>query len=102
MLAYSTILNYKPYPIAKPGGVELQGEAAESWEINGDGTQITFKLRPNVKLDPRAPTNGRLLNAQDWIYTWDAFTAKSPQAGELIQKLDPNAPIVSWSAPDSK
>lgn len=99
-LAYSVIVSYKPGSTA--GNIGLNGEAAESWEISNDGTQVAFKLRPNVKLDSRAPTNGRTLTAEDWLYTWNAFTAKSPQAGELVSKLDPNAPIESWSSPDAR
>src|SRR5687767_13065432 len=36
--------------------------AAASWEVSPDGTTFTFKLQPNGALDPRPPTNGRILD----------------------------------------
>ncbi len=32
----------------KPGTLEVEPGLAESWEINDDGTQYTFKLRPGI------------------------------------------------------
>src|SRR5438094_201574 len=57
---YSTLLKYGAGTGGKiPATSEISGDAAESWEFAPDGTQITLKLRPNHKFDPRPPTNGR-------------------------------------------
>jgi len=69
-------------------------------ELSGDGLQLTFKLRPNVKLDPRAPTNGRTFDSDDWVYSWKKFVATAPQAGELSAEKAKGAPILSWENPD--
>lgn len=100
MMGYSTIVSYKPG--TRIGNISLEGEAAESWEVSNDGTQVTFKLRPNVKLDPRPPTNGRTLTAEDWIYSWDMYLAKGTNAGDLFTKKSPNLPIESWRATDAR
>ena len=56
---YSRLVRYKAakYPDLVQGDVEPDG--AESWEMSPDGLTFTFKLRGNLKLDPRPPTNGR-------------------------------------------
>lgn len=38
---------------------------AESWTVSADGKSYTFKLRPNVKW-----SDGRLLTAEDFVYSW--------------------------------
>lgn len=78
------------------------GDAAESWERSPDGLTWTFKVRQNLRLDPRAPTNGRNVNAADWLYSWNAYVAGAPAANEVANKIDPNAPIESFSTPDSR
>lgn len=87
------------YGVGSPADGSIVGDAAESWEISKDGLQITFKLRQNAKLDPRSPTNGRVQDSADWLYSWKAFQT-SPQAGEFSAKVAPGAPVESWEAPD--
>jgi len=81
-------------------GVEPDG--AESYEVSPDGTQLTFKLRPNLKFDPRPPTNGRTVNAQDVVATWEKFKAASRLRGMFANEISKNAPIASLTAPDSQ
>ena len=66
---YSRLVMYRPakYPNTPQGEVDPDG--AQSWEMSPDGLRFTFKLRPNLKLDPRPPTSGRLLTAQDVVYS---------------------------------
>src|SRR5262245_49337357 len=61
---YSRLLKYKTGTPAEPPPGIVEGDAATSWEVSSDGLQVTFKLRPNMKLDSRPPTSGRSLNAQ--------------------------------------
>ena len=56
----------------KHGSTETEPGLAESWEISEDGTEYTFKLRPDVKFqttDFFTPT--RTLNADDVIYSFE-------------------------------
>src|SRR5262249_52791607 len=100
VFAYSQPVKYKAgTQDSLPDGT-LTGDAAQSWELSNDGLQLTFKLRPNVKLDPRAPTNGRVFDSDDWVYSWKKFVSTAPQAGELSAEKAKGAPILSWENPD--
>ncbi|ASV68111.1 MULTISPECIES: ABC transporter substrate-binding protein [Cytobacillus] len=52
-------------------------QLADSYEINEDGTVITFKLRENVKFH-----NGELMEANDVIASMKKWGAKTPELGE--------------------
>ncbi|MBI5950000.1 MAG: ABC transporter substrate-binding protein [Chloroflexi bacterium] len=93
-LTYSRLLDFKP-GVGKPSSGEVTGELAESWELPGDGRQITLKLRPNAKWDPRAPTNGRAVDADDVKFSWEKFAAKSPFRTDLANSASKSAPIES-------
>ncbi|MEX6508012.1 ABC transporter substrate-binding protein [Jiella sp. M17.18] len=56
----------------KHGSTETEPGLAESWKISKDGTEYTFKLRPNVKFqttDFFTPT--RTMNADDVIFSFE-------------------------------
>lgn len=59
-------------------------------EIPGDGTLLTFKLRPEAKWQDRPPVNSRpsrTVTAEDVKFTFDrirALGSKSPRAGNYI------------------
>src|SRR5688500_14488025 len=76
------------------------GDAAQSWEYSADGLTLTFKIRPNLGTDPRAPLNGRKLNAQDVASSWNRWTAENTLKGDLLNSSNPNAPILSGAAID--
>lgn len=90
------------YPKEADGGII--GEIAESWEVSGDKLQITMKLRPTVKWDPRPPTNGRVIEAQDILSSWEKFKAVNPGANAYAYDANtaPSAPIESMTAPDQR
>ena len=50
----------------KPGGVNMHGKLAESWEIDPSGRRAVFKLRQGVKSNW-----GNELTAEDVKWTWD-------------------------------
>ena len=53
-------------------------------EIPGDGTLLTFKLRPEAKFQNKAPVNGRTVDAEDVKATFERIAglgAKSPRSG---------------------
>ena len=81
---------------------QIAPDAAESWEFSPDRTQITFKLRPNVKFHNIAPVNGRVLDAEDIVFSWDRFATVGGQRTALATAANPNAPIMSVTAPDNQ
>jgi ABC-type transport system substrate-binding protein len=83
------------------GAEAITGDAAESWEISPDATQITLKLRPNLKLDPRPPTNGRNVTVQDVKYSWDTAEKTSPYRPSLFNSASPAGPIKTVETPDA-
>jgi len=98
---YSRLLKFKPGVLAPPLG-EIEGDLAESWEIAPDGLQVTLKLRPEAKFDPRAPTNGRAVDAQDVLFSWKKFSETSSFRGDLFNGASAASPILSMSAPDAR
>jgi ABC-type transport system substrate-binding protein len=100
---YPRLLKFKgaKYPNFTDGSVE--GYAVESWELNGDKTQVTLKIRPGQKWDARAPTNGREIDADDVVWNWRKFSSVGVRKSDLV--YDPNlpgAPVESMTAADSR
>ncbi len=54
------------YAPDKPGGVNMYGKLAESWELDPDGKRVVFKLRQGVKSNW-----GNELTAEDVRWTWN-------------------------------
>src|SRR3712207_5250645 len=54
----------------KPGGVNMYGKLAESWELDPNGRWARFKLREGVKSNW-----GNELTAEDVKWTWDRALA---------------------------
>ncbi|HLF77291.1 MAG TPA: ABC transporter substrate-binding protein [Dehalococcoidia bacterium] len=99
---YSRLFMYRPsvYPDLPTGAVDP--DSAEGAEISPDGLQITVKLRPDLKFDPRPPTNGRPMNAEDVKWSWNAFAATNSSRGELVNSLSPSAPYQSIQVVDNR
>jgi peptide/nickel transport system substrate-binding protein len=99
---YSRLVRSTPakYPESPDGSVD--GDGAESWEITPDGLTFTFKLRDNLILDPRPPTSGRKLTAEDVVFSADKFKAGGVSRGEFFNELSPNSPVQSVEAPDAQ
>lgn len=99
--AISRLFKYKLGTRETPPTGEVEGDAVTSWEIAPDGLQVTFKLRQGMKFDQRPPTNGKLLTAEDVLYSWKQFETLSGTRTALANRADPGAPILSMTAPDS-
>ncbi|CAN5802800.1 ABC transporter substrate-binding protein [soil metagenome] len=75
--------------------MKLKGSLAKSWEISADNLTFTFHLRSDVFFhDDAAFTNnhGRLLNANDVVYSFKRLVDKStasPGAWIFNDRLDP-------------
>jgi len=100
--AHSRLVKFQTYKYPTPVKTVVEADAATSWEISPDGLQYTYKLRPNMKFDSRAPTNGRALNASDVKFSWDRFAKLSSLRNVLANATDPGAPITSVEATDSQ
>jgi ABC-type transport system substrate-binding protein len=98
---YSRLFKFKSFKYPEEVKAETTGDAVASWEIAPDGLAYTLKLRPNQKLDPRAPTNGRVLSSADVLFSWERFVKLNSQRSDLANSVDKNAPIVSMEAPDA-
>lgn len=102
--AYPRLLKWTlgKYPQVADGVPE--GYTAESFELSPDKLQLTLKLRQGMKWDSRAPTNGRVLDAQDVLFSWNKFAKVNNLKANLA--YDPatakDAPVESVTAPDSK
>jgi ABC-type transport system substrate-binding protein len=98
--AYQRFVSLKPGNINEPASGDPEADAAQSWEYSPDGLQLTFKLRQN-KLDPRPPTNGRVLNTDDVKWSWERFLSLHPGRLVFSNAASPEAPIVSTTYPDA-
>lgn len=68
-LAYSRLLRIRSGPETADGGLTLECDLCESWELTPDWN-YEFTLRPNVHWHNRAPVNGRKLTAADLAYSY--------------------------------
>ncbi len=90
----------KPAKLAPFDGAR-QGDLAESWEIAGDGLQVTMKLRTNAFM--QLASGKRPVDAQDVLFTYERFVNVAEYRSALSNRLSPQgAPILSLTAPDSR
>lgn len=100
--SYSRLVKAAVYKYPETAIPSVEGDAATSWERSPDGLTYTFNLRPNFKYDPRPPTNGRALNAEDVMFSWARFVELNRFAAYLAADADPSAPVASVTAPDAQ
>jgi peptide/nickel transport system substrate-binding protein len=98
---YSTLVREMPGYL-KPSEGKLAGDIAESWEMSPDNLQITLKLRPGVKFHNKAPVNGRALDIDDVVFSWNRYAAKGTLRSFTANSVNPDAPIVSVTASDPR
>ena len=100
--AYPRMLRFATpiYP-EMPDGT-LEGEAAQTFELSPDKLTLTLKLRQNMKWDARSPTDGRPLDAEDVLFSWNKFEELNQSAANMSANRSPIAPIESVAAPDSE
>jgi ABC-type transport system substrate-binding protein len=94
MGAYSRILAEKE-SFGPPKSPTIVGDLAESWELSNGGLTLTAKLRRDAKFDPRPPTNGRGVDADDVVYSLNKTFDQSPYASQISNRRDPTSPIES-------
>jgi len=77
----------------------LIGHLAESWEQT-DTTTYVFHMRDDVKWEDKAPTNGRLLTAQDIEYNFNRYFALGKWSGGDKASLLTQYKVASVEATD--
>jgi len=80
----------------------IEADVVESWEISPDRLRVTAKLNPKAHFSPQQPTNGRVVDARDVVFSWDRVKGLSGAAGNLAHDINPAAPITSITAPDER
>ncbi len=100
-MMYSRLVQIKPGHIKAPDG-SVEPDAAASWEMSGDRTQLTLKLRPDVAFQNIQPVNGRNLDAEDVVFSFKRMSERGIIRSAVANSVNPNAPIVSVTAPDSR
>ncbi len=98
-ICYSCLLKIKPGYQAESSG-EVEGDLAEGFEVSPDGLELTMKLRPNAKWDQRAPTSGRIVDADDVAWSWTKFATLHNQRGNLANDVSPDGVISTIRAVD--
>ncbi|HLF76374.1 MAG TPA: ABC transporter substrate-binding protein [Dehalococcoidia bacterium] len=104
VFAYPRLLKYTTAKYPKEADGSSEGDFVESWELSADKLQVTFKLRSNIKWDARAPTNGRIADAQDVLFSWEKYKKVNASAQNIAYNAETAAasPVESLSAPDSR
>jgi peptide/nickel transport system substrate-binding protein len=78
---------------ADPFRVEVEPDLAESWSVNDDATEYTFRLRQGVRTHDRLPTFGREFTSEDVRLSWERYRAGGSQR-------DVYAPVADVATPD--
>jgi peptide/nickel transport system substrate-binding protein len=89
---YSRLLMSKKGPGIPAQAYIMEGDLAETWKVSDDGKTYTFNLRPDAKWHNVAPLNGRLVTAQDVVWSFERFMKVSPQKSTFDQVADVTAP----------
>jgi peptide/nickel transport system substrate-binding protein len=101
-LVNSALVNEKAGHLAPPEFSEVVPDLAESWEWSPDRLQLTLKLRSGIKFHNKSPVNGRPLDTQDIVFSWDRFAQKGQGRGTVANVANPNAPVLGFSSPDAR
>jgi peptide/nickel transport system substrate-binding protein len=100
-MMYSRLVQIKPGHLKQADG-SVEPDAAESWELSPDKTQISFKLRPNLAFQNIPPVNGRSMDAQDVAFSFTRMSERGIIRTAVANAVNPNAPVVSVTAPDAR
>jgi ABC-type transport system substrate-binding protein len=101
-LAYESLVRNVAGHLERSAFADVEPHLAESWEFNGDGTQLTFKIRQGVKWQNRPPVSGRAFDAEDVVASWNRYISlPANNRASQSNAINPSAPIISVEAPDS-
>jgi ABC-type transport system substrate-binding protein len=100
-LIYNKLLGVKP-GVNKITDGTIEADMAESWEFSPDKLTLTMKIRKDAGTPPnQAPLNGRKLDATDVAYSWDRWAATGTNRQDLVNSVNPAAPVLSFTATDA-
>jgi ABC-type transport system substrate-binding protein len=102
MFVYSRLVRYRTAKFPNRADGSVDPDAAASWEVSPDGLQYTFKIRPNLKYDPRPPTNNRAMTSADVKFSWGRYSTLNAERDVLTNSISPDAPIISVDTPDAQ
>jgi peptide/nickel transport system substrate-binding protein len=98
---YNELFYLKPGKL-EPGKGEIGGDLVESWELSPDKLSLTAKLTNKAHFSPVAPVNGREVDSGDVTFSWQRVSAQGLYRNELVNSINPAAPILSVTATDNK
>ena len=79
---------------SNPNKIDIEGDLADTWEVEGDATKFTFTLRP-AKFQNVEPTNGRDLTSEDAKLSFERYQAGGTQRDMFSE-------VTSIETPDDK
>jgi ABC-type transport system substrate-binding protein len=100
-MTYSRLFSLKP-GLLKTSDNEVVPDLAESWEWSPDRLTLTAKLRPGTRFHNLPPINGREVTMDDVLYSWRTFSSIGSNRTIVVNATNPNAPVMSVTAPDNK
>lgn len=77
------------------------GDILESWEMSPDNLTITATLTNRAHFSNTPPVNGRQVDHEDIMFSWNRFKELGARRGEFINDVNPEAPIASMETPDA-
>jgi peptide/nickel transport system substrate-binding protein len=80
----------------------VEGDFAESWEVSPDRLTITAKIAAGVATPSIAPLNGRVMDAEDVVLSWERLKKSGRLRSDIVNEINPGAPVVSITAPDKR
>jgi peptide/nickel transport system substrate-binding protein len=97
------MLRMKSVPIPGEADGSSEGETAESWEVSPDRLTITFKIRQGMVWDRRDPTNGRQIDADDVVFSWNKYKELNPNSAAIANTgAGSQSPVESVTATDAQ
>lgn len=100
-LSYSRLLHVQEGHLQNSSG-ELSGDIADSWEFSPDYTTLALRITDQAHFSPIAPVNGRAVDVEDVLYSWETFKDIGSRRSELVNEVNPDAPILSVSQTDER
>ncbi len=97
---YSRLYKFKTDPGFETTLYEAVPDIAESHEVTDDGMTWTFTLRPGIKFHNKSPLNGRELDSEDVVKTFERFIGKTDAPGARYQMVLERT-VDSVEAPDA-
>jgi peptide/nickel transport system substrate-binding protein len=102
-MVYSNLFLAEPGYLGKrPDLRNFLPDLAASWEVSPDHLQITFKIRQGVRFHNKPPVNGRAMEPDDILFSWERFVKQGRIRTTIANAANPNAPVLSWTMPDPR